>query len=404
LDENGTNYQDFNGTVCAKVDNNTSKLDFRDQNSSTATFKISKAIKDIRVDISWEKDVDGNCSLSNETNSTDNFAIRPDRFIINSISSPIYAGEDFNISFQALDDSNHSTTGYDENKSTSFDVNGTDIKPTCRVEDLNVSSFRFTDGNASDINASYGEVGEINVTIKEDDNCSKRFAGVDCKDQYILNHWNSDTNTSIDENSTIVTILPYEINITDANLSNIFDLDGNRWIYMDNNISELNVTANVYLSVNNKQHQVLQDFNSSCYAKDVNVTFYYDVNNSNGDVSVTYDGNLTDTNKSIADINKTLQIFKSDFIHDGNISKFYAFNVDRNYSKPLNPIFVDMKDVNATLTTAKYENNITLSDNNATFYYGRVKTKDVTTNKNSIKHSLHVEVYRLGRYHQNSLN
>jgi len=61
LDENGTNYQDFNGTVCAVVDNAISKLLFKNQNKIDVTFKISRAIKDARVHLSWKKNVYENC-------------------------------------------------------------------------------------------------------------------------------------------------------------------------------------------------------------------------------------------------------------------------------------------------------------------------------------------------------
>jgi hypothetical protein len=400
LDENGTNYQDFNGTVCAKVDNNTSKLDFRDQNSSTATFKISKAIKDIRVDISWKKDVDGNCPLSNETNLTDNFAIRPDRFIIQDISSPIRAGSDFNIAFKAVDISDANVTDYDESNyiNKSFEVNATEINSTCKTGDFNLSDFNFTDGNASNINATYSEVGEINITIQEDNNCSKRFAGVDCSDGDVLGHWTKDNNLSIEQNSTILTILPHHFEVNAILKDKYSDFT---YLSRDLNMSailDINITAQ------NKQNNTTLNYNENCYAKDANYTISYKPI-SNSLTKILYqdtnspDINETDLNNPIIlDINKS--IFTTDTNGSANIE--LLINFDRNRSVGVNPFVLNITDIN--VTDVNDTNGSTSADNNATFYYGRVKTKDVTTNKNSIKHSLHVEVYRLGRYHQNSLN
>jgi len=423
LDKNGTKYKEFNGTVCSRIikegDSNVTdwfKNFFADNNTSDQTtqgnpdFNVSKALKKAKVEIIWKKNTLPSIECStidgfedNETNSSDNFAIRPDRFVIYP-PTQVYAGEDFNISYSAKGyGSDDNASDYNESNGSSFNLHVNEVKPVCKTGNF-TGNVNFKDGNVT-VLSNYDEVGKIDVNISDKDvNCSSRFAGVDCKDKNISGYWNSDINTSIDENDINFKVYPYEVNITDANFSNIFNLGEHPWIYMDNNIGELNVTSNVHLFVNNKQHKVLQDFNSSCYAKDVNVTFYYDVNNSNGDVNLTYRGSLTDNKKSIQDINKTLQIYKSDFINDGNLTKSYAFNVDRNYSKPLNPIFVNMKKVDVNLSKVKNENNKIIDDKNVTFYYGRIKTNDITTNKQSISNNIKIEIYDTNNSHHSDFN
>ena len=399
LDENGSNYQEFNGTVCSRIikegeDNVTDwfKNFFSDKNTSDQTdegnpqFNVGVAIKKAKAEIIWLKDANKSCSDvqsssdHNETNSTDNFAIRPNEFNITAISASIYAGENFNISFVALNANDKNTTDYNESKGDSFLVNATEIKSGCKTGDFNLSDFNFSNGGASNIDANYSEVGEINITIKDSNN-SHSFAYVDVNDT-------NDSVRLIASKSKIVAVKPYEINITDINFT---VTTGTNWLYMDKNISDMNITLGVTLKALNKQGDALEDFNDTCYAKDVNVTFYYDVNNSEEE-NLTLDGNLTSDDVNISDINKTLQIPKKLFV-SGKANSNYAFGVDRNYSDYKNPLHVALKDVNITTTNiAKNENNAT-SDKNATFYYARTYTQDLATSKTDDNVTVAILVY-----------
>ena len=393
LDENGTNFQEFNGTVCSKVDDNISKLDFREQNTTQATFKIQRAIKDVRVELSWKKDVDENCPLvndNNETNSTDNFAVRPKKFNIVNISSPIYAGEDFNISFEALDNNDVNTTDYNESKGVSFDINVSEIKNGC-LTGTYTGNVIFSDGGNT-TTANYNEVGSIDINISDENiPCQNRFAGVDCKDNNITNYYNSDINTSIGSDTVNIIVNPYDINITNVTFNVSTQAD---WLYMAENINDMNITLHTTVKAFNKQGNILQDFNSTCYGQDLNVSFYYDVNNSNADVNLTLDGNLTNNDVNISDINKTLQIPKGLFI-SGEANSSYAFGIDRDYNKYKNPKKVTLNEVNiTTIGISKYQNGKTLDSNNsATFYYGRTYTQDLATSKTDDNTTVEILIY-----------
>jgi len=390
FDESGINLQEFNGTVCSRILSNTYtgewiKTLWSGENEKNVTFTVPQAVKNAKINIRWIANSNTNCPLSeyNETNSTDNFAIRPLKFVIKSPQN-IYAGEDFNITFNALDNNNNIAKDYNESVSTSFEVNASEIKNGCITGTFTpdiTSSWSFSDGNKT-ITTNYSETGDVNITIKEIN--GSEFASVDKDDT-------KDIDRLIQPTNLIIHSYPYEINITDGNLS-VSSNNTNRWIYIDSNLSEFNISANAKISVNNKSHQALKNFNPSCYAKDINISFYYFVDNKNGDINLTYEGNITDNIKSINNINKTLVFFANDF-NKGTANKSYYFNIDRNISIPLSPIFIKLTDINvSTSNVSKYENNLSL-ESNATFLYGKIVTNDYIVSKNDFNISVPFVIY-----------
>jgi hypothetical protein len=386
LNKSGTDYQEFNGTVCVKIiDKNNNdlsdwkKIYFNDKNSSDQTqdgnpdFNVTKSLKEGLLKISWKSLVDEDCPLDNEdneTNSTDDFAIRPEAYHIVVPSKTLYAGEDFNVTFEALDGDDNNATDYNESNGSSFVIDVNEIKQGC-VTGTYSGDVTFQNGGNTTI-ANYNEVGDINITVHEVN--GSEFAKVDEDDT------NDSARLIAPYSATFTNIQPYDINVTkvDFSISN-----GSFWLYTDRNISDNNITLNMTIDAYNKQGDKLQDFNSTCYAKDLNLTFYYDVNitdNNVSDINLTLDGNLTSNNQSISDINKTVQIPKELFV-SGEANSSYAFGVDRNYTQPLSPIFIALQKVDINNTDlSKNEGNFTATaDQNATFYYGRVIGEDLTT-------------------------
>jgi hypothetical protein len=180
------------------------------------------------------------------------------------------------------------------------------------------------------------------------------------------------------------------------------------------NVNDMNLSLFAIVQANNKQHQKLNDFNSTCYAKDVNVSFGQDVFNGDDNLemnaTVIVNDNTIKSSFVLQDINRTITISKNYFIAgEGNVS--YFLNVDRNYSDPVNPF--EIKDFNITILTenvAKNENSA--SDNNSSFifYFARVTTDDKETTKIDVTHFSETEVYDNGssdyviNFKQNSLN
>lgn len=397
LDENGTALQDFNGTVCVQIidnsDNNKTdwmKLFFDNEKEKNLTnIRVDSTVERAWVKIAWKRDANENCPLSledNETNSTDDFAIRPDHFEI-SLPSNIYAGEDFNISFYAKDENNNSAKDYNESLNSSFTVEANETKAGCKEETLDLSTFSFADGKKENVNVNYDDIGDINLTIKEIN--GSEFAKVDEDDT-------NDSQRLIAPFTITKYVNPYEINVTQVDFNTSTNQD---WLYIikDSNLSEMNVTVGAALGVFSKKGTKLSDFNSSCYGKDVNVTFYYDVNSSENNFS-SIDLISTISNGTLNDINQTLTFYASDF-SNGEANKQYSFEINSSFDKPINPIHIDLNDTKITTSNiAKYEYNASDTgkispDMNATFYFARVLTKDLSTTKTDDNATVKILVY-----------
>lgn len=151
---------------------------------------------------------------------------------------------------------------------------------------------------------------------------------------------------------------------------------GKTWLY-DANVSDVYVSAHATVQTNNKQHVALQNFTSSCYAQSVDLSFYYDANNTNANVNLSYimlNGVMASALKTFNDINKTITLPASLFT-TSSASADYRFNIDRAYNVPLSPIDIALRAVKVTSTTvAKDENNATVNKA-ARFYYGRSENK-----------------------------
>ena len=404
LKEDRSDYQEFNGTVCAQViDENGndktgwSKLDFRSDSKQNVSFNIVSSVEIAKIKIAWIENEDKDClallsSEHNETNSTDSFAIRPDRFKIHiPPDTTFYAGEDFNISFSAFKYGlDNNTIDYNKTNNSSFKIEANETKIGCKSGNLNITHFNFSDGKAENITVNYDEIGDINLTIKEID--GSEFAKIDSDDT-------NDNDRFIAQYTTTITIKPYKIKINEMNLSK-------EWLYMAD-VLDMNLTANATVQALSKTNNLMSDFNESCYGKDVNITYYYKINaNSDDNITLSYEGNITTKdNKSLDDINKTLSIPKSVFFN-GETNASYAFNIDRNYAKPISPVTIKLLEANITTANLAKEYENIAADINATFFYGRVKTDDIKTNSSTSNHSVEIEVYKAKDFDfkQNSLN
>ena len=395
LDENGTDFQEFNGTVCANIDNNISKLDFRDDNTSVASFKVSRAIKDIRVDITWKKDVDESCPFDsdyNETNSTDNFAVRPEHFTISS-ADIIRAGNvfDFNVSADAKD---YNTTGIGINVALTKNCTKTRA-------DFNISTIDFTDGESNN-SVQFGDVGVADINISDKD-----WANVD----------NDDTPQTCDENGTYIclntikriVIFPDHFDIVSLLLS-----ANNNFTYLS---QDLNMSAilDINIIAQNKQNGITENYNSKCYAQNIDINISHNpIIDDNLSKMLYIDQNTSDENSSLNTIYKSKDIdinyLKENFTTDNNGSTHLKvfINFDRNYSKPVNPFDLNITDINITDSNDTFGQNA--PDDNVTFYYGRVVTHDIETTDQNSSSYLYINVYcnacanDINNFFQDSLN
>lgn len=412
LNESNDNFQEFNGTVCASIVSAVPsvwmKSDFRDNNTTLVDFNVSNAIQDTKVEIRWWKDTQAanvTCNDGSEDNSTlssDNFAVRPKQFNLTA-TGPYYAGEDFNVIAKAYDENLNNAADYNETQNLgSFTIEGNETRLDCQTgaENFSITDADFSNGVTPTLDANFtGLATYLNIKIYE--NNGSEFAKADVDDT-------PDSIRLIEPYDINITVLPYELNVT---LSEMNASTQANWLYMAD-VNDMNLSLHVSVQANNKEHEVLKDFNSSCYAQDVDLEFDATVANGDSALDMNYTavaGTLTTSGTTLGDIDQSMRISSSEFV-DGVGDASYALNAVRSFETPIAPFSVS--GLGATITSsslAKEINNDTdLSDGTFAFYYGRVLGKDVKVMRD-VTNPLQIEVYKrndlnASGWRQNSLN
>ncbi len=411
LNETRDNYAEFNGTVCTQVVDalgsaytSWTPTLYADTNRSDVIYNVPTSLKEARIRIKWQRDADVTCNAMIEDNSSlssDDFAVRPEYYQLSSIG-PYYAGEKFTLSAKANNALDIPAVDYNEIQNSSFRIEANETRMDCVVagETASMESAVFTNGMTPVFDANYsGLAYDLDIHIYEIN--GSEFAFVDRDDT-------ADAERLIHDNTISVTVVPYEINITQTDINASTNAN---WLYMAP-VDDMNVTLHVKVQANDKTHAVLPDFNATCYAQNVDVAFDVDVINGDNALDMNYSavtGTLVAGGTTLGDINKTVQIPAANFT-DGVGEGAYAFNVDRQFDTPVAPFSV--KGVAAGIISpnvAKLLNSdTTKNDGTIAFYYGRLRTKDVQTTTD-VTNNVEIEVYRrddLGAsgWRQNSLN
>jgi len=363
----------YTGAVCTRLllKNYTSNWDiniFINNKSSNETkngdpiFNINRADKNVSVEMVWMpyvmvddkilcKTIGEALTYGNfhHSYSEDNFAIKPYRYKINS-PTIVKAGEDFNVSYQALDYNDKNTSAYNETNGSSFDFNITENKSNC-IQGNFSGDVNFSDGGGTSL-SNYSEVGNINLKISDKIECNKRYAGIDCDDANITNYWNQN-DTEIKSDDKNITVVPHHF-LIEYNLKNY----NKKFTYLSKDLN-MSSTLDINITAQNEQNITTKNYSNECYSKktDINIS-YRDINNSLKYIN--YNSHIIDINKTI-----TLEYNKNEYNY-GKFNKSFLINFDR---KPVYPF-----DFNITKIKV-YDEDI-ISENNqsqkSTFYYGRV--------------------------------
>lgn len=416
---------DFNGTVCVQIvdDQNVTlngvgtKVFFNAQQTiNTSDIAIAKAMKDARVKLSWKANVNQACPVgdSNSTLASDNFTIRPITFQAQSLSN-VKAGEVFNFDIKAVGYLNANISGYDATVPLIKSIY--DANKTCAVLDGNLTKsdnqaipsliFQATDSSSFN-QLRFGDVGKFTLNLKD-----STWTQVDqAKNQCLLdsNTTTADANGKIGcniENNITITSVPHHFNVSAA-LSNIL---GGNFTYLS---SDMNMSAklDVNITAQTAQNTTTKNYTGLCYAANTTHTISY------LPLTVSPINNLTvlkyyETNTSKeGNVSTNLNSFAISYLKDifgvanpGTSTLNYILNFDRISSKPVNILDLNMSKVSILDTDNVDGNDTTVG--NAKFYYGRLKTKDIATDKTTAPHSLHVEVFSttpISGFYQNSLN
>ena len=393
LNIDNTALKSYDGSVCARLvssgDENLSawrKVQFFKDESKEISFVATKVSREARVKIVWKDKVDEACPLKNESNvtlSTDSFAIRPEKFTIKNLPQISYAGDFFKITIDT------SAKGYNEAVDSSFILKNKASKIGCLTKPLVVNKYKFYDGLA-DINATYGDIGDINITIKERE--GHEFALIDSNDT-------TKEERLIAPDTKTIKILPYEIAVSSIKYTNRYN---SNWLYMADT-NDISQRVSIKIEANDKNHKSVDSFTKECYAQDVSIKPSFKIDASSNNIKLKYSNGSVE---KIVKMNKTYTLKKSSF-KDSSAELNYGFNISREYNTPYNPINirllrVDILDSNISKIQVSKESN-----KSVVFYYGKVVTKDISTNKKSLKHSVHVDIYsqkRVENFERDTLN
>lgn len=335
---------------------------------------------------------------------SDYFAVRPNDYSLTiAEAEPYRAGESYNVTFHAKDYVGSNTSEFNEPiplTATETKLGAGCITGAYTPSPLNLS---FSNGSKNIPDLSYGEVGVVNVKIKE--LSGSEFAVVDASDTDDLTRYI----TPYDQNWTY-TPDHFEVNASMKNADFTYiSADANFTMSLE---LDLNATAKAETNTTTK------NYNTTCYANETNyIISHNDLSDpAPNDLNITPVGSLTrfrfsQTSPITADdINGTADLNQSlDFL-DFNLSKDIftttgdkngtsenikvKINFDRNASRVVNPFILRIKDVNVTdsniIKGAKSDTNAT--DMNRTFYYGRVYSTDYRE-QNPITATIRYEVY-----------
>jgi len=381
----------FSGTVCSAVVNsgednvsNWQKSSFANETFKNVSFKVGRAVKDAKIKIAWLKNADAICPLTSETNhtlSTDNFAVRPKEFKFSSYPKTIFAGGEFKIEFDAVDENGKPTKNYNEKiDDGTFTIVAEEVKSGCHTGAFK-SDATFINGTADSTNR-YNEMGVVNLEIRENNNTP--FASVDLDDTPL---------------ATLL-ISPAQLNLNSEAYDAIVNISlSSSPIFMDKNLTDNYAEVNITTDVVNKSNTPLRNFVSHCYAKDINFSFTSNYPNNIESFKGIYNFNGVETDDSkfekLNDYNWT--IGKNQF-YNGENNSTLKFSIYKNRAYPVS--IVDLNLTKMELYLNKYVTKSNSLNKILSFYYLSLLTPDIyADNEKSSSALIDILVYDKNRNH-----
>ena len=374
---NATNLLDYSN------DTKTCVRDLKNVSENT-TYKLASCTSKLIIGTfnSW-KDV----NINNITNSTktrvrsfmkcifnhgksvdsrDDFAIRPNNFSIKiDTPQPIKAGEEFNLTIEALDFNGNPTNNYNEN----LTIKGS-ISPTLEYNDSNATkgcitgtitpttNLQFIDGKAN-ITLKYSEIGDLNLLIKEIQ--GSEFAKIDADDTAL-------NDRLIKQASTNIEFIPHHFAINSA----YENFDNSDFTYISNDLNmssllEVNITAE------NLNNETTKNYNSVCYANNFEVNISYDPSTIPSSIKVieSKEENSNEQNTSIPE--KIVTDFSKYYFNSGIANLKFHINFPKDYKNPVEEFNFTVTNITVSDKNTKGEENL---NQKASFRYGRIEIPD----------------------------
>ncbi|MDD2782018.1 LamG-like jellyroll fold domain-containing protein, partial [Sulfuricurvum sp.] len=402
LNETNTDFQDFNGTVCAKIINNAdqnisgwNKLLFIDQNTSNTSFTLNRAIggtDSAGVKLYWIKNVDSTCPITGEDNSStasDRFSVRPSSFAVTTTTTNAVAGINFDINFTApIYGATTASSDYNESSGETFDVTIAEHNASCTTGIFTppLTSFSFVNGTKT-FTTRYSEVGILDLNISDTTKpCTSRYTLIDCDDANVSDGTNFTADLlPIGLTQKSITVTPHHFDVN-ATLSNF---DGRTFTYLSTDLTmsaqlDLNITAK------NGENNTTTNYTSGCYAKDTTVTLPHSTVPSPL-TQIFYHDSITLVDTNISKASSITSTYDASKFTQGVVTPRITFNFDRNSSIPINPFDFNITSADVNNTDAVTGTSTPLGD--TTFIFGRARAYDVTTNEASAPNPIEFEVY-----------
>ena len=419
--------------ICADFDINDSNMKLYPHDKCTKTCPNDNPYYDGNMDPCWR-----------HFPSSDNFAIRPDHFKIDSVStSKTTAGSIFEMKAKAVDASGKQIYNY--NKSLYFNSNRSpnlkykEVKANCNTGILkgSTTNSKFVNGVA-DINLTYNEVGNLNMILSEVKDSD--FAHTDSNDTDFnstihdsafdtKNKANPVVYREITPAASNIKFIVDHFNIENATLHDHHESSDANFTYLANSgllhtriDSNMSATLNLDILAKDANNATTKNYTDQCYANDLNLTIDYlindevassgiaesganpgnlnniiyrwnDDNDSSSYLSSKGEGNATlDSNFTVNNVKKV--VFNND--HNGSAKLKVLLNFDRRFNAPVNPFKFHIDNIKISDGISQGQGKLS-KDHNATFLYARAKPSkyfydDVDTD--SIKTPVFIWVYQ----------
>jgi hypothetical protein len=359
----------FNDTACSVLYATNQLWSGNQAVDSSGCFAISalthdKAIKCAKIKITGIFEGE-----SKESNSTDTFSIRPDKFILTNLpTGSLTAEHNYTIRANALNsDGSTITEDYDisitpshkkyfRDNSDGSTLDGT-FEPTV--------NFSFSDGVSADTYLNFNNVGKIGLELND-----TVWAEVDSDDTPLI-----DRTIYIEQN---LTFIPYNFDINYTATPTMTNYDDGVFTYFANTPTQMGAkltNLDVTITAVGENGGVMTNYQ--------NPQATYFANNSDFVLGLSVENNPTissDINESSTDKDLGFAL--------GVATLTYA-DLDFNYGRERNitkePITINgnSSDINITvidhIDTEVNATKVQTFDGNATFYYGRILFEDIKT-------------------------
>ncbi len=423
---------DFNGNVIKtpndlNLENISLDEDVRNLDLTSKNLSINKAYRFLKYKIDWQifdgataiKDIDGNDVTG--TDFSDPFAVRPEKFSL-EIPDTIRAGENFTMDLKALTDIT-STNNYDENEtfpsSFKIDYNVENTTNKGIFNYANKGNLQFENG-VKLVEANLSEVGAFDINITDGDgayeNNPTNCTACNVENCYTLDGCpfacidiTSDSCGGLDLITSAnddISVYPYDFNISS---DFIYPFSEQNWTYMAELSENINIQFDFNVTAKNMQGVTVKNFDTDIFYRSVNIPLTFTAEGLSTNFIYNTILNSIANNDLSGDANSFTNIFVNDFIfNSGESNKTIIFNVKRDSTIPLNPVNLkieqpinvtlnsDMVNAETTYNSLISTTPLTLIENNATFYYGRVWAGDYETTGSSQPVDIKAEVYCRG--------